>query len=213
MAKTNSSIYYLIKVDNFTGDIEYFDFEMMDFSPEIVKPVPLSNIDALTTVFEDGQELDNYVSKTTRIDREYSYSFEIFYIPKKNSDFRYFNPVWNDSTLNSISKVSNGEVDFSNSKNYDTLFEIIDTIKRPESGLARKIIKSQREATRLTDKNKVIIGALASSNKQIEIETLEPIFSNYKEFRALYLNYKDNKSQKISLGEHLKKVRLLFDKK
>lgn len=206
MAKVDSN-YYLIKVDSNTGDIEYFDFETMDFLSEKKEAVPLSTIDALTTLFANGQELDNYLSRKETVEREYHYSFEIIFKSKENEPEKSMKPVWNDYILNSISKISDNEVDFTNDKNYETLITIIDTIKKPKSTLARKIAGAEKEATRLTDGNKKIIGILAKTNKSVPIVGLMLVFASYKEFRALYLNYKEYMGDTVYLEEQLRKVK------
>lgn len=213
MIKKNNNNYHLIKIDNITKEVEYFDFETMNFSKEPSKAYPLSSIDSLTTMFESGQELDDYLNKNSHFDREYSCSFEIIYKGRKTGEIRSFQPVWNDSNLNSISKVCDGKVDFTNERNYDLLFTIIEMSSRPETGLALRIAKAKGEATRLSDQNKSLITAIASANKPLFRGEIQTVFSNYKEFRALYLNYKEHNPKDVHLKDYIKKLNIVLDNK
>ena len=55
MKKENNS--YLVKEDLIDGTLEYFDFETMSFTSEKKRPVAISTIDALTTLFESEHDL------------------------------------------------------------------------------------------------------------------------------------------------------------
>lgn len=199
-------IYYLIKEDILTEQTEYFDFETMDFSTSKPGGVPLSTIDSLTTIFENGYELDSYVSKEKT--KKIEYRFKIIYNLKRKVKEIELDPVWNDATLNAMSKTAEGHVDFTIDNNLFTLQEIQKEILNVSSGLARRINGSRKESTKLNETNKKIIGALASGSKLIHFGDLLTIFSDYKEFRALYLNYKENKINAYTntLQEQLKKL-------
>lgn len=204
----NNAVYYLMKIDKKTSKVEYFDFDFMQFIPERKKPVPLSTIDAMTTLFTDGQELDDYLNKNDERDKNYNYDFKIvFKLRKKDANERIINPVWNDPTLSAISKISDGKVDFTYDKNLSILLTIIEMVKKAETGLARRIVGSKKDETCLNAENKKLIGALANSSKMAFTGDLMEIFSSYTEFRALYLNYKEHGKTSMTFIEQLRKIR------
>ena len=199
--------YNLIREDIDNEYLEYFDFESMSFVNKITKGVELSSIDALTTMFFDGNDLNNYIEKIEN-DNEYNYTYKIIYTTNKSKEEKVLKIIWDDSTLNSISKLADGKVDFVSDYNYMTFLAIIDEIKDVKSGLARKIATSKKESYRLSDYNKKIIEVIASSKKEIPFKDLLDVFSDYKEYRALYLNFKYNDiEQNKSFKEQLAKIK------
>lgn len=206
MAKQNGS-YNLIREDIDNEYLEYFDFESMSFVNKVTKGVDLSSIDALTTMFTDGNELNNYIEKIDN-DNEYNYTYKIIFTTNKSKEEKVLKVVWNDPTLSSISKLSDNKVDFVSDYNYMTFLAIIEEIKNNKSGLARKIASSKKESYRLSDYNKKIVEVVASSKKEVPFKDLLEVFSDYKECRALYLNYKYNNIElNKSFKEQLIKIK------
>ena len=200
--------YNLIREDIENEYLEFFDFESMSFVNKVTKGVDLSSIDALTTMFFDGNDLNNYIEKIDNEDNEYNYTYKIIYTTNKSKEEKVLKVIWDDSTLSSISKLADGKVDFVSDYNYMTFLAIIEEIKDTKSGLAKKIASSKKESYRLNDHNKKIIEVLASSKKEVPYKDLIEVFSDYKECRALYLNYKyNNIEQNKSFKEQLIKIK------
>ncbi len=210
MAKNNGT-YYLIKEDLLDGSIEYFNFEEMDFSLEKGKGVSLPTIDAMTSLFSNGQELCNYLGKKDTLERDYPFRFYIAYMPLKKENERHLDAVFDDVTLNAISKITDGKIDYSHGNVYDKFIEMITAIKDARTGLAMRLTHSKKDSTRLSDYNKSIVGVLASSSsthKEPSLPELMETFSTYKEFRALYLAFKENNANTYTLASQVKKLKI-----
>ena len=200
----NTGSYHLIREDIENEYIEYFDFENMEFTPKITKGVMLSTIDALTTMFFSDEELSDYIDK---IENEYKYTYKIIHKSFGKREDKVLNVIWDDKKLSSISKISDSKVDFSSDYNFMILYDIINAIKDKKNGLVKAISSSKKESTKLNDRNKKIILEIANTNKEPLPKDLMEIFSDYNEFRALYLNYKYNKEiDKNNFKEKLKRL-------
>lgn len=209
MSKQDRS-YNLIREDVDNEYLEYFDFETMSFINKITKGVELSTIDALTTMFTDDKELNNYIEK---VDSEYNYTYKIIYTTSKKKEEKVLKVIWDDVTLSSISKLADGKVDFVSDYNYYVFLAIIDAIKNNKNGLVKRISSSKKESYRLSDQNRKIIEFIANSKEEIPFKALIEVFSDYKEFRALYLNFKYyNLENNLSLNEQIKDVKQLLKK-
>ena len=209
MSKQDRS-YNLIREDVDNEYLEYFDFETMSFINKITKGVELSTIDALTTMFTDDKELNNYIEK---VDSEYNYTYKIIYTTSKKKEEKVLKVIWDDVTLSSISKLADGKVDFVSDYNYYVFLAIIDAIKNNKNGLVKRISSSKKESYRLSDQNRKIIEFIANSKEEIPFKALIEVFSDYKEFRALYLNFKyKNLENNLSLNEQIKDVKQLLKK-
>lgn len=209
MSKQDRS-YNLIREDVDNEYLEYFDFETMSFINKITKGVELSTIDALTTMFTDDKELNNYIEK---VDSEYNYTYKIIYTTSKKKEEKVLKVIWDDVTLSSISKLADGKVDFVSDYNYYVFLAIIDAIKNNKNGLVKRISSSKKESYRLSDQNRKIIEFIANSKEEIPFKALIEVFSDYKEYRALYLNFKYyNLENNLSLNEQIKDVKQLLKK-
>ena len=209
MSKQDRS-YNLIREDVDNEYLEYFDFETMSFINKITKGVDLSTIDALTTMFIDDKELNNYIEK---VDSEYNYTYKIIYTTSKKKEEKVLKVIWDDVTLSSISKLADGKVDFVSDYNYYVFLAIIDAIKNNKNGLVKRISSSKKESYRLSDQNRKIIEFIANSKEEIPFKALIEVFSDYKEFRALYLNFKYyNLENNLSLNEQVSNVKQLLKK-
>ena len=207
MAK-NTGSYYLIREDIENEYIEYFDFENMEFLPKITKGVVLSTIDSLTTMFLSESDLSDYIDKVESI---YKYTYKIIHKSFSKKEDKVLNVIWNDKYLSSISKISDSKVDFTSDYNFFILYEIINAVKDKKNGLVKTISSSKKESTKLSDRNKKIILDIANTNKEPSPKVLMEIFSDYNEFRALYLNYKYNKElDKNNFKEKLKRLSLIL---
>jgi hypothetical protein len=203
----NSGIYYLIKENKNTNEIEYFNFESMEFSRIIPKGVALSTLDSLTSMFQDGIEFESFI-KRKDIEEEYPYEYKIEYKDKRRKQDLYLSVIWNDMRISAMSKLADGCVDYSNWSNYELLFNIIDDVKDSSSGLAKRIASSKKDSTKISDQNKKLVVVIASSRKEVPIGDILNAFKSYKEFRALYLSYKENDNGLVNLKEMLKRLKI-----
>ena len=203
----NTGIYYLIKENKNTNEVEYFNFETMDFSRNIFKGVALSTLDSLTSMFVDGREFEGFI-KRKEVPDDYPYEYKIEYKDKRRKQDLYLPVIWNDMKINAMSKLADGYVDFSNWSNYELLFSIVDDIKDNTTGLAKRIASSKKDSTKVSDQNKKLVVVIASSRKEVPIGDILDAFKNYKEFRALYLGYKENDNGLVNLKEMLKRLKI-----
>lgn len=203
--------YNLVREDLDNENIEFFDFEAMRFVKNITKGVDLSSVDALTTMFVDGNDLSDYIDKINN--EENNYTYKIIYTTSKTQEEKVLKVIWDDKVLNSISKLADDKVDFVSDYNYMTFLCIIEEIKNPKSGLVKRINSSRKESYRLSDNNKKIIDAMINSKENITLKDLIDVFSDYKEYRALYLNYKyNNIEHNNSFEEQMNSVKRLLKK-
>lgn len=207
MAK-NTGTYYLIREDIENEYFEFFDFEDMKFSTKSKKGVMLATIDALTTMFEHEEKLCDYIDK---VNSDYKYTYKIIHKSFSKKDDKVLNVVWNDKYLSSISKLADFKVDFTNEHNYFLLYDIINAVKNKKNGLLKSIMSSKKESTKLSENNRKLILEIANTGKEPLPKDLMDIFSDYNEFRALYLNYKNNNEiEKNNFKEKLKGLSLIF---
>ena len=205
MAKNNGD-YNLIREDIENEYIEYFDFEKMAFVDKIAKSVDISTIDALTTLFSDQEELNDYLS-VSKNNNDYNYKYKIIYKQNRKSEEKLFKCIWNDPSLSSISKLSDNKVDFTSESNYSLFLKIIEDIKNNQNGLVKRIVTSRKESFKLNKNNIKIIECIASG-EEIPLKDLMDIFSDYKEYRALYINYKyNNLDPQLSYKNELIKIK------
>jgi hypothetical protein len=188
---TARDYYYLIRINERTDEIDYFDFGLMDFSIKKGNIATLSSIDCLTTMFEDQDDFEEFIYRDLNTDHDYTYKIQ--YTNKKGT-VKYIPVVWNDYKLNALSKVANGRVDYSIEENYDSLSEIVERIKDVASGTARKIVTNKKEGFKISDDNKSIVEVIASSNKDVPFDAILKSFSIYTEARALYLSSTEKKN-------------------
>ncbi len=207
MAK-NNGIYYLIKEDMTDNTRYYFDFETMEYSQDRVKGVQLSTIDAMTSLFSSPTELDQYLDREGYVDRETPFKYFISYRIRRKDDEKFLTPVWDDTNISAISKITDGKVDYSNYLVYDLLFKLVEELKDVQNGFAMTMINSKNNDTKICDYNKVIVGAIAGLNNKNEIPSgiIMEAFSSYKEFRSLYLGHKSQVNKENSLANQLKKL-------
>ena len=195
MKKESSA--YLIKENTKDGTKEYFDFETMSFKSE--KPrrsSVVSTIDALTTLFESPSALEEYLSEPDSIDNENIYRYYIENTNRTKKESKNYQVIWDDITLSGLSKVTDGNVDFTGNVQYNTLLEIMDEIAKEDSGLEFFLERQTSDDLRLNKESKSLIIA-HRADKSIDLvgEFLKN-FSNYMQCRALYLGYKKYKESR-----------------
>ena len=195
MKKESSA--YLIRENTKDGTKEYFDFETMSFKSE--KPrrsSVVSTIDALTSRFESPSALEEYLSEPDSIDNENIYRYYIENTNRTKKESKNYQVIWDDITLSGLSKVTDGNVDFTGNVQYNTLLEIMDEIAKEDSGLEFYLERQTSDDLRLNKESKSLIIA-HRADKSIDLvgEFLKN-FSNYMQCRALYLGYKKYKESR-----------------
>ena len=124
----------------------------------------------------------------------------------KNGNFKFYGVIWNDFKLNALSKVTDDKVDFSLPIVYSIFYEIISEIKNNGSAFALFVSSAKSNDRRLSDYSEKIIGVLASNTTSLSSRMLIDSFLDYKEIRALYLNYKAYQKRYESYQLQLKKL-------
>ena len=200
MSKVNE--YYLIKKELTTDDIEYFDFEQMEFSSEKKKGVYLATIDALTTIFTDKEEMENYFDIPIQ---ETANHYKIIYRSKNKNKDKELNVVWDDPILSGFSKLTDGKVDYTGNTQYETLMEMLNELRDVKTGFGMRLSKSKKEEHKLSDHAKSVVIAASSDNSNSFTGDFIKTFSSYKDCRALYLAYKEHK-------EMPSKIKVFFQK-
>ncbi len=203
--------YHLVRSNLNNANLDYFDFNEMCFTKERSNGVPLSTIDAVTTWFPDGEYFCNYLDRTDTIKQDYNYAFYIEqYRYLKGIEGPHMYVVWNDITLNAITKITDGRIDLVHEEVYHIFLDIVEELKNPQSALAEMLLTSERPETRLTDVSKSLVKDLSVSSvtgKQPTFYEMVDTFSPYDDFRALYLAYKENEKLKTyPNGYMLRKV-------
>ncbi len=187
MRKDNT--FYLVKEDNETGDKQYFDFEAMGFSSDRPKPVVISTIDALTTMFDSGEDLLVFAIRDREV--EGSYKFYIESKLKNKDETKLYEAVFNDKALSALSKVSDGNVDFTGSRQFGILMDMMNEIGKQESPLAFQLTDDIHKDNGLNKDSKALVIAHNSDNSVDLITEYVEQFSSYIQCRTLYLGYKE----------------------
>ncbi len=204
MKKKCTETCYLIRENELDGKIEYFDFTSMKFNDSKLRSTTFSTIDAMTTLFDDERDFEFYINPTD--ESNITYNYKIMSRCDKKENYKYYNVIWNDYKLNALSKITDDRVDFSLPIVYSIFDEIISEIKKIGSGFALSIECSKSNDKRLNDYSKKLIGALASNKDALSTSVLVDAFSDYKEIRALYLNFKGYQNRNESYKLQLKKI-------
>lgn len=201
--KKSTETCYLVRENELGGKLEYFDIASMKFTESKVKSTNFSTIDAMTTLFDDESDFEFYLSPLE--ENNNSYSYKIMYRYDKKDNYKYYNVIWNDYKLNALSKITEDRVDFSLPIVYSIFDEMISEIRKIGSGFALSVECCKSNDKRLSDYSKKLIGALASNKETLKTEMLIEPFLNYKEMRALYLNYKGYQNRDESYKLQLRK--------
>lgn len=203
-----SGIYRLVKENE--GGKEIFDFyDTLDFLPVEydAKKTSLSTIDSLTTLFKSGYELDSYTSRdfnTTKSD------FSIKYTYKKKD--KVLPVVWNDYFLNDITNDIRGKnggcVNINNVNVKQIINDVYYKIERDLS-FYETYLKSHA-SKRLNDHNKELISEIhdtgwkSNTSNAYYFDRFKRNFTNYKEFREIYLLLKEYKEVLLKESENEK---------
>lgn len=202
--KKNTETCYLVRENELGGKLEYFDIASMKFTELKVKSSNFSTIDAMTTLFDDERDFELYLNPLE--ENNNSYNYKIMYRYDKKDNYKFYNVIWNDYKLNALSKITEDRVDFSLPIVYGIFDEMISEIRKIGSGFAFSVECSKSNDKRLSDYSKKLIGALASNREALKTEMLIDSFLDYKEMRALYLNYKGYQKRDESYKLQLRKL-------
>lgn len=206
--------YKLICENLLDSSCEVFDFsnEIKDFVPveEDVVPVSVATIDAFTSLFPSGEYLGAYLGKKSSIDREEKEKqYYISYPQKFTKESVRLNTVWDDPILNEIaSHAKGGKVDFDNPTTKETFVNMIRLVYDKKVNFCSSLLVSSSNDFRLNDYTRNLLKKCAfqtSPHETLLDFKIKETFSNYREYRALYLSYKrylqkleKNKGQSLS---------------
>ena len=190
-----NGIYRLVKkndegkeIFDFNETLEFFFFFFK------VKKNALSTIDSLTTLFKTGEQLDRCTSKKDSIQKS---SYEIEYTYNKKD--KILPVVWNDYFLNDITNDIRGKNGGCVNINNINVRQIIsDVYYKIEHDLSfyEAYLKS-RASKCINDHNKELIceihdtGWKSNNDSAYYFERFKRNFTNYKEFREIYLLLKE----------------------
>lgn len=206
--------YKLISENLIDSSREVFDFssDVKNFvsEDEDVMSVSAATIDAFTTVFPSSEYLGAYLNKKSSIDREErEKQYYICYPQKSTKEIARLNTVWDDPVLNEIaSNAKGGRVNFNNPTTKETFNSMMNLAHNRSSKFGTSLLVSSNNDYRLNDYTKNLLKKFvfqtAAYESFLDLKIRET-FSNYREYRALYLSYKrylqnleKNKGQSLS---------------
>jgi len=192
--------YRLVQEHNETKEKLYFNFDVnqfIDYSEKENKQVSLASIDLLTTLCQSEQEFIDLLKRSG-----YDQKDATMYISYKYNGERKLAPVFNDEYLNYVAKSTlgreDGSINIENSKIKETLYKIYKILIIPNNGLFERIaVKREMNSNTygLNEHNYNFLKDLPSNvyysteeNSRYYFSRFTKYFSNYKEFRSLYLN-------------------------
>lgn len=198
-------IYHLIATDGF--DREYFNFEgLRRFLPKdwvTTSGVKLAYIDALTSLFKDEDDFKCSVRDGVKE----GYKLNIVYVcnGSKAKFERKLDPVFDDEELAKIAeralkKTGGTYIDTNDETTRRALVRMFREIQNRSSDFYYETINNNLVNLQISDHNKDKIEAFHNNTAYTEREfnrqyiLFSQAFKSYKEFRALYLNYKAYKN-------------------
>ena len=110
--------------------------------------------------------------------------------------------------LNALSKLTEGEVDFTGTQQYTVIKDIFDKLNQG-SLLGSKITRTKKEDYKLSEDAKKAIIVAYSNSKEAESIFFDT-FKSYNDARALYLadqEYQKNRTTKISIRDLYAKIK------
>ena len=192
--------YRLVQEYNETGERAYFNFGARQFYDQSEKgnqQVSLATIDSITTVFTSEKEFI-YMLRNSGFDP----SISTLFISYNLKGERKLAPVFNDEMLKRVSDCTlgrqDGKVDVEKAFISDYLNNIFRVLIVPNNGLYKRIADKYAKGSNTYGVNKMnyyFIGNLDHvfdgkvEDERFWFERFKHEFSDYKEFRALHLNY------------------------
>lgn len=198
----NKGRYSLVKRSTLDGEKEIFDFskEMLDFTEEEyqegINSVSLATIDSLTTAFDGPIEFIGYLNKERIPQEEFSSTITIDY-KSQTGEEKSLCAVWQDDTLHKIASAANGgKVNLNDPTTNEVFHDMFYRLRNYENGFADSVFNSKSNDTKVNDHNVKLIRASMSGVLDTALyQRLAESFSNYREFRSLYVAYKRNIEQ------------------
>lgn len=190
---TKKQIYYLIKEDRINKTIEYLDPNTLKFSEARPKPVSLDTIDMITSIFINGQELESWDTKSYNYDSENGYSYYIYDKIKQEK----VPIIWNDSIYRSIIAFFRDKISFEGTDQKEAIDTILERIKK-EKELQEEIAKKGKSYYGLSQKSITTVKKAIERDNEKYDEYFINNFSDFNEFRALYIivKYKTEQEKK-----------------
>lgn len=200
--------YSLVSESLEDGSREVFDFSdgIKDFVPVEytgLSRVALSKIDGFTASFENFQELNDYLLKRRSIRREFPTSrCSIQYKSNSTGEDTELSPVWNDELLQQVACNSNGsKVNFGNETTKNAFNLMYTELMKRDGEFRKSVISSTYKTTSVNNYNKELIEQAASNpSDTVTLARIVKSFSSYREYRALYLGYKNYINAKYKKG-------------
>ncbi len=197
-------IYHLIDEDKDTKEREYLNFgsrkRFLDLKDCDNPNTSLSVIDSLTTLFLDEKDFRSYLK-----DDMETYRDRLIYITYKNNGEKKLACVYNDKVLHDIAEKTlgsqGGSVNLSDNLTKSYLYSMFREIKDPNSTFVDEVLARTKPSYSINDHNKELISEIRSDTaytqnyENFQLTRFLRNFTSYKEFRALYLNYKEYKKR------------------
>ena len=195
-------------INLFTVNKSYFDFDSPIFTGDKVENVSLATIDAETTRYRNQEEFFNETLGSKR-------GSELV-IAYNQLGEKHLNVVFDDEFLNYVANHTfgkqDGSIKINDAKIGEKMLTIFRYFKDKNSELFKQIEEMRfrdNDTYTINDHNyefvrdissefqKVCDGCYKSYNGQKVYNDFKKHFSSYKEFRALYLNYKLYTNRKL----------------
>ena len=202
-----SGIYSLVKESN--GEKEIFDFyNSHEFLPSefVDKNVSLSTIDALTTLFHHSAELEYYTLKNMKYGDRFAKT-QIEYTNRGKT--KKLKTIWKDDFLNTIVMDTKGRfAGCINLNNVNAKLILHETFRKFERDLDfyDAFLKSTAYKNINNHNSELIqeihdVGWKNQNNERYYFDRFRKNFTNYKEFREIYLLYKEYKNSLMNNDE------------
>ena len=198
-----TGIYNLVEEHKQTKERMYMDFEgRKDFKPiEFTTSfrVPLALIDVLTCSYQNEATFRAYLDRDNtdyQNNRDY-----MIYITYRNNGEKKLSCIYNDETLAHIASktigLKRGLVNMSDDTTRRVMFDMYEEVSNRCSSFAEEVIARNKNSYLVNVHNKDMIAELHADQpytqraKKSQFERFAKNFSSYKEFRALYANYRE----------------------
>ena len=197
-------IYQLVDEDKETREREYLDFEgrkrfvPVEFCTD--PSVALADIDSLTTLFENEADL------RARTEAPTEGRTRLIYIVYKNNGEKRLSCLYNDPTLHTIASKAvgpqKGKINLYDNTTKSYLFNIYNEIRNKKSDFSEFVYYKTKNSYLVNDHNKELLRELHADTSYTERDNNYQLkrfirsFESYKEFRALYVCYKQFNNMK-----------------
>ena len=207
----NKGRYTLCVYNPILDQEEVLDFvgSSVDFVPRSAASdckAPISVIDEFTTAFDSYYAFKAYLDKGSFVERdEMVAKTTIEYKSNSTGKVESLETVYCDDTLNTIAKnAKDGKVDFSCEVTDDVFREIYHELRYGDKSLRDMLAHPKNRSYSVNEHNKALLRKIPyidPNEDERQICVYRQNFASYREFRALYLNYKDYKYKKEKENE------------